>query len=209
MSCHPDGERTVKSHFSVVHLCLVILPHMRKTGGSNKKWWRVWVIVLYTGEKHLVCCPFEWKASLYWLSCWVKSIWLAPSALHQSEGSESLFCMCVRAPGEEKAWTGQDMSFSLCGQPGPSVRQSVQEPVNQRRGRYQVLQLQVKDSLKALGPLGTELCPYTQNTTQRGRSLGRGGRRATTQVVSETTNYFILQLINSLWVLQTWDLFCG
>ena len=51
------------------------------------------------------------------------------------------------------------MGLSLCGQPGLLVGQSVQEPVNQGWGRDQILQLQVEDSLKALGSLGTELCP--------------------------------------------------
>lgn len=63
--------------------------------------------------------------------------------------------MCVRAPG---GGVGGRVFF-LCGQPGPSVGQRVQEPVDQWRGLYQVFQLQVEDSLKALGPLGTQLCP--------------------------------------------------
>lgn len=63
--------------------------------------------------------------------------------------------------------------FSLRdGRPGRSVGQSVEEPVDQRGRRYQVLQLQVEDPLKALGPLGTELCPQTQDAVQRGRHLG-------------------------------------
>lgn len=44
--------------------------------------------------------------------------------------------------------------FSLHLHPSPSVRQSVQEPVNHGRRWHQVLQLQVEDPLKALSPLG-------------------------------------------------------
>lgn len=109
----------------------------------------------------------------------------------------SLFWVCVHAPlgkGLDRTRRG---FISLRGEPAPSVGQSVQEPVNQRRRRYQILQLQVEDSLKALGPLGTELFPYTQNTTQRRGSLGRGGRRAAAQMVSETADHFILQLLDT------------
>lgn len=104
--------------------------------------------------------------------------------------------------------------LSLClalhdGRPGHSVGQSVKEPVDQRGRRYQVLQFQVEDPLKALGPLGTELCPQAQDAVQRGRRLGRGGRRATTQMISKAANHFILQLLDPLRVLQAWDLLCG
>ena len=84
------------------------------------------------------------------------------------------------------------------GHPERSVGQSVEEAVDQRGWRNQVLQLQVEDALKALGPLGAELCPQTQDAVQRGRRLGRGGRRAATQVVSEAANHLILQLLDPL-----------
>lgn len=100
--------------------------------------------------------------------------------------------------------------FSLSlSHPGRSVRQSVEEAVDQRGRRYQVLQLQVEDPLKALGPLGAELCPQTQDAIEGGRRLGRGGRRAAAQVISEAANHFILQLLDPLRVLQAWDLLCG
>lgn len=95
------------------------------------------------------------------------------------------------------------------GRPGRSVGQSVEEAVDQGRRLHQVLQLQVEDPLEALGPLGAELRPQTQDAIQRGRSLGRGGRRATTQVISEAADHFILQLLHPLGVLQAWDLLCG
>lgn len=110
MNCHPDGERTLKSHFSIVHLSLVILLHGKNQEGQIKSD-NAFKYLFYTGEKHLVGCPFEWKGVLDWLSCCVKAFdW--PS--HQSEVSESLFWRCVRAPWGWKAWTGHDDS---CPQP--------------------------------------------------------------------------------------------
>lgn len=81
-------------------------------------------------------------------------------------------------PKRDKAPTERHVflfSLYLClrdGHPGRSVGQSVEEPIDQRGRRYQVLQLQVEDPLKALGPLGAELCPQTQDAIQRGRRLG-------------------------------------
>lgn len=58
--------------------------------------------------KHLNNCLLYWWKTFSWLSVWVKSIWLALSTLHQSEGSESLFWMCACAPqggrGLNKTW---------------------------------------------------------------------------------------------------------
>lgn len=90
------------------------------------------------------------------------------------------------------------MGLSVRGQTGLSVGQSVQEPVDERWRGDQILQLQVEDSLQALGSLGAELRPETQNATQRGRGLGRGRGRAAAQVVSETGDHFILQLLHPL-----------
>lgn len=116
-------------------------------------------------KKHLVGCPLCEKNTT--------------GSLHRFSqrgaglsGSVSVLPKRDKAPTECNVFLFS-LSLSLRdGHPGRSVGQSVEEPVDQRGRRYQVLQLQVEDPLKALGPLGAELCPQTQDAIQWGRHLG-------------------------------------
>lgn len=116
-------------------------------------------------KKHLVGCPLCEKNTSGCLHCF-------------SQRGAGLSGSGSALPKRDKAPTERNVFlFSLAlslrdGHPGRSVGQRVEEPVDQRGWRYQVLQLQVEDPLKALGPLGAELCPQTQDAIQRGRSLG-------------------------------------
>lgn len=101
-------------------------------------------------------------------------------ALYTASGrGERVSLEAERAPqegqGPNRTQRVSFLSLSLSlpdGHPGRSVGQSVEEAVDQRGRLHQVLQLQVEDPLKALGPLGAELCPQAQDAIQGGRRLG-------------------------------------
>ena len=201
-----DGNKS----FSIVRLSLRHPPPCEKNRRIKQK-----VI------KHLSNCLLYWWKAFSWLSICEKTFligcpeerkafdWLSLFCIRQSGTSLSSGRVRSCSSGGKNTWTGREVGLCLRGPAGLSVGQSVQEPVDQRWRRNQILQLQVEDSLKALGSLGAELGPQTQEATQRGRGLGRGWRGAAAQVVPETGNHSILQLLHALGVLQTRDLLWG
>lgn len=74
-----------------------------------------------------------------------------------------ILLMMTHPLGDPSQTVGVSLHFD---KQGLLVGQCIQEPINGRRGRDQVLKLQIEDSLEALGPLGPELSPHPHHAIQ-------------------------------------------